>query len=169
MRELSPAWSPDGKQIAFYSDATGEYELYLLENREDAVPRQVTRGSAAWKYAAEWSPRSTHLVYSDRTMKLWLVDVSTDRQTAIDEATAEEIRDYSFSPDGDWIAYSKTSPNYQSALWLYQISTGKNNRSPTPLSLTATQHSAAMASISFPIQPRLQPHFQQLRVRLSLQ
>lgn len=128
VRELSPAWSPDGKQIAFYSDATGEYELYLLENREDAVPRQVTRGSAAWKYAAEWSPRSTHLVYSDRTMKLWLVDVSTDRQTAIDEATAEEIRDYSFSPDGDWIAYSKTSPNYQSALWLYQISTGKKQQ-----------------------------------------
>ncbi|WP_019540389.1 S41 family peptidase [Proteiniphilum acetatigenes] len=125
VREISPVWSPDGKQIAYCSDATGEYELYILENKEGATPRQITHGSAAWKHTAEWSPRSTHLVYSDRTMKLWLVDVATGRQTAIDEATAEEIRDYSFSPDGDWIAYSKSSPNYQSALWVYQLSSGR--------------------------------------------
>ncbi|MDR0422300.1 MAG: acetyl-CoA synthetase, partial [Proteiniphilum sp.] len=125
VRELSPVWSPDGKLIAYYSDATGEYELYLLENKEGAKPRQLTRNSSAWKYTAEWSPRSTHLVYSDRSLKLWLVDVSTGRQTAIDEATAEEIRDYAFSPDGDWIAYSKPAPNYQTALWLYQLSTGR--------------------------------------------
>lgn len=125
IRELSPVWSPDGKQIAYYSDATGEYELYLLENKEGAIPRQITSGSAAWKYTAEWSPGSSHLVYSDRTMKLWLADVSTGRQTAIDEATAEEIRDYTFSPDGDWIAYSKSSPNYQSAIWVYQLSSGR--------------------------------------------
>ncbi|MDR0422444.1 MAG: PDZ domain-containing protein, partial [Proteiniphilum sp.] len=128
VREISPVWSPDGKQIAYYSDATGEYELYLLENKEGAKPRQITRGSTAWKHTAEWSPRNTHLVYSDRTMKLWLVDVSTGRQTAIDEASAEEIRDYAFSPDGDWIAYSKSASNYQTALWLYQLSTGRKQQ-----------------------------------------
>lgn len=125
VREISPVWSPDGKQIAYYSDATGEYELYLLENKKGAAPRQITRGSAAWKHTAEWSPLGTHLVYSDRTMKLWLVDISTGRQTAIDEASAEEIGDYTFSPDGEWIAYSKSSPNYQSALWVYQLSSGR--------------------------------------------
>jgi len=128
IREHSPVWSPDGKQIAYYADATGEYELYLLENSEGAVPRQITSGSAAWKHTAEWSPRSSHLVYSDRTMKLWLVDIATGRQTVIDEATAEEINDYSFSPDGEWIAYSKPSPNYQSALWLYRLSTGEKQQ-----------------------------------------
>lgn len=124
IRELTPTWSPDGKQIAYYSDATGEYELYLLENEEGARPRQLTHGSSAWKHAPEWSPDGTRLVYSDRTMKLWLVDAVSGKQTAIDEATAEEINDYTFSPDGDWIAYSKTAPNYQSALWVYQLSTG---------------------------------------------
>ncbi len=128
VREIAPAWSPDGKQIAFYSDATGEYELYLLENKRGAEPRQITRGSAAWKHAPEWSPHSTHLIYSDRSMKLWLVDIASGRQAAIDEATAEEITDYAWSPDGNWIAYSKSSPNYQSALWAYQLSTGQKHQ-----------------------------------------
>lgn len=125
VREISPVWSPDGKQIAYYSDASGEYELYLLSHEEIAKPRQITRNSRAWKHTPEWSPRSTHLVYSDRTMKLWLVDASKGKQTVIDEATADEIRDYTFSPDGNWVAYSKSSPNYQSALWVYQLSSGR--------------------------------------------
>ncbi|MDD2511927.1 MAG: PDZ domain-containing protein [Proteiniphilum sp.] len=128
VRELSPAWSPDGRQIAYYSDATGEYELYLLETRKGAEPRQITHGSAAWKYAPEWSPKNSHIVYSDRTMKLWLLDAANGSQRVIDEATADEITDYSFSPDGEWIAYSKTSPNYQSALWVYHLSTGEKRK-----------------------------------------
>ncbi len=128
IREVFPVWSPDSKQIAYFSDATGEYEMYLLENRKGAQPKQLTKNSRAWKNAAEWSPNSKHLAYSDRTMTLWLVDAITGKQTAIDEASAEEISDYSFSPDGDWVAYSKSSPNYQSALWVYQISTGRRTQ-----------------------------------------
>ena len=128
IREISPVWSPDGKQIAYFSDETGEYELYLLDNRDGAKPRQITKESSAWKNSAEWSPKSSHVIYSDRTMTLWLVDVLTGKETEIDKASGEEIRDYTFSPDGDWVAYSKSSPNYQSALWLYQISTGKKHQ-----------------------------------------
>ncbi len=127
-REISPAWSPDGNQIAYYSDKTGEYELYLIDNLKGAEPRQITKGSKSWKNKAEWSPKNTHLVYSDRTMNLWLVDINTGKQIVVDKASAEEIRDYTFSPDGEWIAFSKSSPNYQSALWLYQISTGDKHQ-----------------------------------------
>ena len=128
IREISPVWSPDGKYIAYYSDKTDEYEIYLLENRDNTEPRQLTSGSNAWKNTAEWSPKSTHLVYSDRTMNLKLVDISNGNEVIIDKGSSEEIRDYAFSPDGNWIAYSKSSPNYQSALWLYQISNGENHQ-----------------------------------------
>ncbi|MDD3788138.1 MAG: acetyl-CoA synthetase, partial [Petrimonas sp.] len=66
VREIFPVWSPDGKQIAYYSDATGEYEMYLLENKKGAQPKQLTKDSKAWKYTAEWSPNSKYLVYFDR-------------------------------------------------------------------------------------------------------
>jgi tricorn protease len=128
VREISPTWSPNGKHIAYYSDETGEYELYLIDNKKGAEPRKLTSGSKAWKNQAVWSPQNTHLLYSDRSMTLWLVDAATGRQVAVDKASAEEIRDYTFSYDGGWIAYSKSSPNYQSALWLYNISTGQKHQ-----------------------------------------
>jgi tricorn protease len=125
VREIYPTWSPNGKYIAYHSDASGEYEIYLLENKKGAKPRQLTSNSTAWKYDAEWSPDSRYLVYSDRTMNLWLMDVESGKQTAIDQAVTSEIRSYTFSPDSDWIAYNKESENDLSAIWVYQISTSK--------------------------------------------
>lgn len=121
VREIFPAWSPDGKYISYISDATGEYEIYLLENRKGAAPKQLTSGSAAWKYQPEWSPDSRYIVYSDRTLKLWLLDIASGRQQEIEHAGASEIRHYAFSPDSEWITWSKESSNGQSAVWVYNI------------------------------------------------
>lgn len=125
IREIYPAWSPDGKYISYYSDLTGEYELYLLENKEGARPKQVTYNSSAWKYQPVWSPDSRYLMFSDRTLKLELVEVSTGKITDIDHATANELRSYSFSPDSRWITYQKEGDNDNSAIWVYDITTGK--------------------------------------------
>lgn len=125
IREIYPVWSPNGKYIAYYSDQTGEYELYLLENKKGAQPKQLTFNSTAWKYEAEWSPDSRYIVYSDRTMNLWLVDVASGKQTVVDHAVMNEIRTYAFSPDSEWITYSKETSNGQSAVWVYHISSAK--------------------------------------------
>ena len=124
-REIYPMWSPNGKYISYYSDATGEYEVYLLENKKGAKPRQLTTNSAAWKYEADWSPDSRYLIYSDRTMKLWLIDVESGKQTEVDKATMSEIRSYSFSPDSEWITYHKESSNGMAAIWVYHIPSAK--------------------------------------------
>ncbi len=125
IREIFPSWSPNGKYIAYHSDATGEYEVYLLENKKGAKPRQLTNGSKAWKYETNWSPNSRYLVYSDRTMNLFLLDVETGKQFAIDQATMGEIRSYSFSPDSEWITYTKEASNGNDVVWVYNIPTAK--------------------------------------------
>ncbi len=125
-REIYPVWSPDGNNIVYYSDATGEYEVYLLENRKGAVPRQVTSGSKAWKYEAVWSPDSRYIVYSDRTMNLWLLDATTGKEVAVDHATYSEIGFYSFSPDSKWITYSVQADNMQDVVMVYNIAEGKS-------------------------------------------
>ncbi len=128
VREVYPQWSPDGKWIAYYSDATGEYEVYLLENKENAQPRQLTRNSRGWKYAPEWSPNSRYLVFFDRSMVLQLLDVNNGQLIAIDTPTSDEIRHYAFSPDSKWITYTKNGPNGQGAIWVYNIDSRQTRR-----------------------------------------
>lgn len=128
VREIFPAWSPDGKYISYYSDQTGEYELYLLENKKGAKPRQVTFNSSAWKYQPLWSPDSRYLLFSDRTLKIRLVEAAAGKITDIDHATSSEIRSYNFSPDSRWIAYTKEGSNEKPAIWVYEIPTGKKQQ-----------------------------------------
>lgn len=125
VREIFPAWSPDGRYISYYSDQTGEYELYLLENTKGSKPRQVTFNSEAWKYEPVWSPDSRYLLFSDRTLKLKLVETATGKITDIDKATVNEIRYYNFSPDSRWIAYQKEGSNEKAAIWVFDITAGK--------------------------------------------
>ena len=128
VREIYPAWSPDGKYISYYSDRTGEYELYLIENKDGAQPRQVTFNSSAWKYQPVWSPDCKYLLFSDRTLKLRLVEVSTGKITDVDHATVNEIRSYNFSPDSRWITYVKEGTNNNGEIWIYDVSTGNKQQ-----------------------------------------
>ncbi|HPI71048.1 MAG TPA: acetyl-CoA synthetase, partial [Tenuifilaceae bacterium] len=125
VRSVFPQWSPDGRWITYYSDDTGEYEVYLLENKEYAKPKQITKNSKGWKYPATWSPNSKMLVFFDRSMKLQLLDVESGRITVVDTPTSDEIRSYEFSPDSRWIVYTKNGPNDQGTIWVFNIETGK--------------------------------------------
>ncbi len=75
------------------------------------------------------------------------VDVASGNQKVIDEASAEEITDYSFSPNREWVAYSKTAPNYQSSLWVYNLISGEKRQLTVPPPME-TRSSVAMASTS---------------------
>ena len=128
IREMNPSWSPNGKYIAYVSDATGEYEIYLLENKEGAKPVQKTFNSSAWKYDLLWSPNSKYITFSDRSLKLKYLTVETGKVKDIDAGTASEIRSYDFSPDSKWITYTKDSKNNQSAVWVYNLETGEKGQ-----------------------------------------
>lgn len=128
IREQYPVWSPDARNIAYVSDASGEYEIYLLENKKGAVAKQITFNSHAWKYPPVWSPDSKYLAYSDRSLKLWLVDVQSGKQTEVNTAFTSEIREYSFSPDSRWLTYTREGSNELAAIWVYNLETAKNTQ-----------------------------------------
>lgn len=128
VRDIYPAWSPNGKYIAYISDLSGEYEIYLLENKKGATAQQLTKKSAAWKYQPLWSPNSRYLLYSDRTLELKYVDIESGKEKAVTAALDSEIRYYRFSPDSKWITYTKEGDNGQHAVWLYNLENGKNHQ-----------------------------------------
>ncbi|MBN1196646.1 MAG: PD40 domain-containing protein [Candidatus Aminicenantes bacterium] len=126
VREMFPAWSPDGQSIACISDRTGEYEIYLLDPSGKNEPRQLTRDHKVWKYPPSWSPDGSYLLFADMNRKLQLLEVASGRITVVDQGERGDITDCSWSPDGKWIAYSKSGDNFLDSLYVYSLETRKS-------------------------------------------
>lgn len=126
-REKSPAWSPDGKWVAFYSDRTGEEELYLVDRKGDGEWIQLTDDAKGFRMQPVWSPDSTHLVFADKAMKLHLVDVEARIREIIDQGEVDTgwedwgVQEYSFSPDGRWVVYTKVVESQLESVFLYSL------------------------------------------------
>jgi tricorn protease len=110
VRESDPAWSPDGRWIAYYSDASGEMELYLRSHDGKGEPRQLTEGSSTWRYPVSWSPDSKSLAFGDSHSRLHVLDVETKSLTVADTGRRGDIDTYRWSPDSRWITYETTHP-----------------------------------------------------------
>ncbi|MEY2543965.1 MAG: tricorn protease, partial [Verrucomicrobiota bacterium] len=119
--ERDAVWSPDGKWIAYNSDATGENELYLRaqDGKGDAV--QLTNGADTYYYAALWSPDSKKLLWSDRLQRLRYVDVATKAVTQVDQDKYGEIEVFNWSPDSQWVAWGRPEENGLSRVYLYSL------------------------------------------------
>jgi len=122
--ERSPAWSPDGKKLAYWSDASGEYELVVRDADGTGEGRTVTKLGPGFRYRIFWSPDSTRLVFADQAMNINLCDVATGAVTKIDKGLymfedALEGFTVSWSADSRWVAYSRDLTNRSSAVFLY--------------------------------------------------
>ena len=123
--ERYPAWSPDGKSVAYWSDKSGEYELYLLDvSEEGATPRKLTDYGPGFRYSLKWSPDSKKLAFIDKGMKIQVYDVTTDKTTQVDRGMRMmhgglENFAPAWSPDSRWLAYHRDLENYHSAVFLY--------------------------------------------------
>jgi tricorn protease len=119
--ERDAVWSPDGKWIAYNSDATGENELYVRSQDGKSEPQQVTSGAETYYYAPKWSPDSKKLLWSDRLQRLRFVDVTTKAVTLVDQDKYGEIEGYAWSPDSQWITWARPEENGMSRVYLYSL------------------------------------------------
>ncbi len=76
-RSARPAWSPDGKLIAYWSDKTGEYELTVRNADGSGEERTITKLGPGFRYEPFWSPDSKKIAFIDQAMRIHVVDVST--------------------------------------------------------------------------------------------
>jgi tricorn protease len=123
--DRSPSWSPNGKWVACWSDASGEYEIILLPQDGNGAPRPLTKGVGGYGFDLRWSPDSKTIAWIDESSRLRTVDVASGRVTDIDTDDIGDMGDFSWSHDSKWLAYSKGRPNNYSAIHLYNLASGK--------------------------------------------
>ena len=131
--DRDPAWSPDGKWIAWFSDESGEYALHLRAPDGLGPVRKIALGQPpSFFYSPRWSPDSKKIAYADKRMNLWLVDLDArPTPVKIDSDlydTPFHYLDPAWSADSRWIAYTKQLRNYLRAVFVYSLADKKSRQ-----------------------------------------
>jgi tricorn protease len=128
--ERDPSWSPDGKWVAYFSDESGEYQLFLKNPDGMGEARKISLGTpASFYYEPIWSPDSKKIAFSDKRLNIWYVDLAKGTPVKIDTDTydaPQRTLDPVWSPDSRWIAYSKRLPSHMHAIFAYSLEQAKS-------------------------------------------
>ena len=124
VHDRDPVWSPDGNQLAWFSDSTGEFQLMIGDASGLAEARAIALPSLAYFSNPRWSPSGEYILTSDNHNNLWTIDTRSGTAAKIDSdeyATPLRGFDASWSPDSKWITYSKILRSRLSAIYLYSV------------------------------------------------
>jgi tricorn protease len=136
--ERDPAWSPDGKWIAYFSDESGEYQLNLTPQTGMGPVRKIALDpKPSFYYSPQWSPDSRKIAYTDKRLNLWYIALDGGQPVKVDTDTydsPDRSLDPAWSPDSKWIAYTKRLDSHMHALFLYSLETKASTRVTNGLS-----------------------------------
>jgi tricorn protease len=121
--EREPAWSPDGKWIAYFSDESGEYALHLCQQDGEGEVKKIDLGSPpSFYYSPVWSPDSKKIAYSDKRLNLWYLDIETGKPVHVDTGPYDQESFHPvWSPDSHFIAYTRQLDSSLRAAFIYSV------------------------------------------------
>jgi tricorn protease len=120
-------WSPDGKRIAFVSDRSGEDEIWMVD-QAGGTPERLTKGRQGMTYAPAWSAEGTHLAFSDKDGKLFVLTLADRKLIEIADERRGLLTDYAWSPRGAYLAFSMSDPNGSSSIHIWSAADGQLHR-----------------------------------------
>jgi tricorn protease len=127
--DRDPAWSPDGKWIAYFSDESGEYALHLKPQSGLGDVKKINLGNPpSFFYAPTWSPDSKKIAFTDKRLNLWYVDVDKGVPVKVDTSRRGAGFNPSWSPDSRWMAYTKPLESWYSAVFIYSLEEAKTQQ-----------------------------------------
>ena len=129
--EKYPAWSPDGKTIAYFSDAGGEYALHLRSQDGKGEPRVFNLNGTGFYAYPQWSPDSKRICFVDNGRNLYMLDIQSATITKIDTDDLNSpgaFRDMfgDWSSDSKWIVYTKMKDTFFRVIYLYSVDQKKS-------------------------------------------
>jgi len=124
VHERSPAWSPDGAWVAYFSDESGEYALHIAPQDGKGEVRKIALDGAGFYENPRWSPDGKKISYTDNSRSVYWLDVETGRSHKIstDEVYGPLQPPYhAWSPDSRWIAYTRNNDTNIHTVFVYSL------------------------------------------------
>jgi tricorn protease len=127
--DRDPSWSPDGRSIAWFSDRSGEYQLYVGSQDGKGEPRAITVAGEGFYSDPVWSPDSQKIAYWDNSQSVYWVDVASGVSKTVASQpiyTPAVMIGYDWSPDSKWLAYAMNNKANISTVYAYSVEQGKS-------------------------------------------
>lgn len=125
--DRSPAASPDGKAVAWFSDESGEYGLQVGTPDGQGPVRRIALGEPpSFFYNPVWSPDSRKIAYSDKRLNLWVIDLDHPAPVKVDTDRFDSpLHSFStaWAPDSQTLVYTKQLPSRLHAAYAYNVVT----------------------------------------------
>jgi tricorn protease len=126
--DRSPMWSPDGKQIAWFSDSGSGYQLLIGDQMGLEAPRAIPLGDETrFAWGATWSPDGQRIAWVDQRARLHVLEVASGKLTTADtDGTILNLGGLglTWSPDSKWLAYAKEFPNHFHRIVVWSLASG---------------------------------------------
>src|SRR5574344_130624 len=124
--ERGARWSPDGKRVAWISDAGGEYQIYVAPSDNMTNATCLTNFSNGYPDRLTWSPDGTRLYFSTEKRDVYELNADTKALVRILVSNLGAYNSFTLSPDGAWAAYTTQLANKVSALFLFDVAARKS-------------------------------------------
>ena len=117
-------YSPNGKWMAWLSDQSGEYEIWIKPADGEGKARQLTSGADTYKFNIRWSPDSRYIAWNDQHYRLMITEVGSGNTRMIAESDFSRLSDFAWSPDSRWLAFTDGLPNQMDVIKIANIENG---------------------------------------------
>jgi len=122
------SWSPDGSQIAFISDMSGEEELYVIAQDGSKPAEQLTHGGNAMRYGPEWAPDGKRIAFSDKDGKVYILTLADKKLVEIADSPRGQVRDYTWSPRSNFLAFTMANKSPFSGVYIWSAADNQVRR-----------------------------------------
>ena len=135
--DRSPLWSPDGREIAWFSDKDSiGYALYITDQEGTKEPRKISIGDSKLAWDATWSPNSKYIAFTDNTVRVKVLELASGNMTVIDTGGNNLDRGnmgLTWSPDSKWLAYTKSDVNNFRSIMVWSADNKKVTQLSDPM------------------------------------